>query len=225
MVCSCRVVQPRTQERNSDESIQSSAATIGGHPPSGGCCAISVRQCVVVKGSWSAAIYAHWEFKFQVSSLRPSADEQSIVGTQHGSACGRPGHLQPSLTTGAGKCIHLCATMCIRALSDRIAVSNHQPRNVRSLLQRGLLCYQRWRRHADRQQVPSKFTCSLHNLPVPGSQCSTKSASAQGSHRHHDSAPDRFPTTLRLRLHVVAAAPHAAVASVVVHRVRVCSAV
>ncbi len=38
------------QGGKSDESMQSSAATIGGHPPSGACCAISVRQYVVIKG-------------------------------------------------------------------------------------------------------------------------------------------------------------------------------
>ncbi len=38
------------QAQKSSESMWSSAATCGGHPPSGGCCAMSVRQHVVVKG-------------------------------------------------------------------------------------------------------------------------------------------------------------------------------
>jgi len=38
------------QAQKSSESMQSSAATSGAHPPSGGCCAMSVRQHVVVKG-------------------------------------------------------------------------------------------------------------------------------------------------------------------------------
>ena len=38
------------QERKSNESMQSSAATIGGHPLSGGCCAIAVMQYAVVRG-------------------------------------------------------------------------------------------------------------------------------------------------------------------------------
>ncbi len=40
------------QGRKSNESMQASlaAATTGGHSPSGGCCAFSVRQFVVVKG-------------------------------------------------------------------------------------------------------------------------------------------------------------------------------
>jgi len=42
------------QAQKSSESMQSSAATMGWHPPSGGCCVISVRQCVVVKGCAAA---------------------------------------------------------------------------------------------------------------------------------------------------------------------------
>ena len=38
------------QKLKSNESIQSSAATIGGHPPSSSRCAMSVRQHVVVNG-------------------------------------------------------------------------------------------------------------------------------------------------------------------------------
>jgi len=43
-----------TQERKANELMQSSAATISGHPPSGGCCAVSVRQYAVVKGCAAA---------------------------------------------------------------------------------------------------------------------------------------------------------------------------
>ena len=42
------------QAQKPSESMQSSAATTGWHPPSGGCCAISVRQHSVVKGCSAA---------------------------------------------------------------------------------------------------------------------------------------------------------------------------